>query len=138
MCTERARRRPVALAATLALGACNGTTSYLDATGAAGRAEGTLGVWLTAVASAVVVIGCAAILAGIARHRGDGAEEHDAPTRGAGADAHRREIASGLNWIYVGLALTVVVLVATFAGTMVTLNAASRPPRTPSLTMDVI
>lgn len=129
-----------------ALAACNGTTSYLDATGTAGRTEGTLGWWLTAVASAVVLFVCVAVLAGIARHRG----ERNAPARDAagaepeaepgdeGAGARRREVRSGLGWIYVGLAVTVVVLLVTFAGTMVTLNAASHPPRTPALTMDVI
>ncbi|HWJ23286.1 MAG TPA: cytochrome c oxidase subunit II [Gemmatimonadaceae bacterium] len=124
-----------------ALAACNGTTSYLDATGSAGRAEGTLGWWLTVVASVVVLFVCVAVLAGVARHRG----ERNAPTRDAadepgdeGAGAHRREVRSGLGWIYVGLAVTVVVLLVTFAGTMVTLNAASHPPRTPALTMDVI
>ena len=85
-----------------ALAACNGTTSYLDATGSAGRAEGTLGWWLTVVASVVVLFVCVAVLAGVARHRG----ERNAPTRDAagtaaepgdeGAGAHRREVRSGL------------------------------------------
>ncbi|MFL5562802.1 MAG: cytochrome c oxidase subunit II [Gemmatimonadaceae bacterium] len=110
----------------LLLVGCNGTTSYLDATGATGRSEGTLGWWLTATASAVVLLVCIAIVAGIARHRG----EDQSPLR-------RREIASGLNWIYIGLGATIVVLLVTFAGTMITLEAAVHPPRTPSLTMDV-
>jgi len=145
----------VLCAAAALLAACNGTTSYLDATGSAGRAEGTLGWWLTGVSCAVVLSVCLAVLAGVARHRG----EHNAPARGAegaahavrqtadaaatepgdrGALAERREIRAGLKWIYVGTAVTVVVLLVTFAGTMVTLNAASHPPRPSTLTMDVI
>jgi cytochrome c oxidase subunit 2 len=104
---------------------CNGTTSYLDATGTAGHQEAVLGTWLTAVAMAVVILVCIAVLVGIAHHRG---EQHP---------PERHEIKSGLNWIYIGISATVVVLLVTFAGTMVTLNAASHPPRVPSLTMDV-
>jgi cytochrome c oxidase subunit 2 len=118
--------RLVLACAAAALAACNGTTSYLDATGTAGREEAVLGQWLTAVACVVVAVVCVAILWGIARGRG---KTDDA--------TGRREITSGLNWIYFGLAITLVVLLATFAGTMVTLNAASHPPRTPAVTLDV-
>src|SRR6476661_3625992 len=138
MCTELATRptrlavsRSATAVVALVLAACNGTSSYMDATGTAGRSEATLGWWLTAAASAVVLIVCVAILLGISRHREDA---------GRGADEgvmRRNEVKSGLNWIYVGVALTVVVLAISFGGTMVTLNAASRPPITPSLTMDV-
>ena len=136
-----------ALAACVAVVACNGTTSYLDATGAAGREEGVLGWWLTGAACAVVLFVCLAVLAGIARHRGernaptgDGAMREGEERAGAegAAEAGRREVGSGLRWIYVGVAATVVVLLIAFAGTMVTLDAASHPPRRPSLTMDVI
>jgi len=119
-------RTALRLTASVALAACNGTTSYLDASGRAGASEATLGRWLTAVACAVVAIVCVAIVAGIARRR-------DARDEGTG----RREVKSGLAWIYVGTAVTVAVLILTFAGTMTTLAAASRPPRTPSLVMDV-
>jgi cytochrome c oxidase subunit 2 len=114
-----------AFGALLVVSACNGTTSYLDATGTAGHAEAVLGRWLTGVSVAVVVLVCIAIVAGIVRRRESG-----------GAPA-RHEIASGLSWIYVGLGATIVVLLVTFGGTMVTLNAATHPRRTPSLTMDV-
>lgn len=118
--------------------ACNGTTSYLDATGTTGREAATLGWWLTAVSCLVVVLVSIALLAGIARHRG----EHNAPRPGndaadADSSAMRREIHSGLRWIYVGLGATVVVLLVTLGGTMVTLNAATHPPVQPSLTLDV-
>src|SRR3954465_9778402 len=110
MCTERRRRSLRALASraavpvvALQLAACNGTSSYMDATGTAGRSEATLGWWLTAAASAVVLIVCVAILLGISRHREDA-------THGADEQVMRRnEVKSGLNWIYVGVAITVVV-----------------------------
>ena len=49
----------------------------------------------------------------------------------------RRDVHRGLRWIYIGVAVTLVVLALTFAGTMVTLDAASHPSREPSLVMDV-
>src|SRR5689334_11444934 len=110
-----------AFGALLVVSACNGPTSYLDATGTAGHAEAVLGRWPTAVSVAVVVLVCIAMVAGIVRRR----ESGDAPVR--------HEIASGLTWIYVGLGATIVVLLVTFGGTMVTLNAATHPRRTPSL-----
>jgi cytochrome c oxidase subunit 2 len=99
----------------------------MDATGAAGRREMVLGWWLTGIAAVVVVIVCLAIVVGIVRRRDDSATDIPA----------RREIRSGLAWIYVGTAITIVILLVTFTGTMVTLNAASRPRVTPSLTLDV-
>jgi len=139
MCTEHPRsvgrlRRavtPVALVVALAVvAACNGTTSYMDATGTAGRREATLGWWLTAVSCVVVVFVSAAIILGILRHRDD-------PRRGDEGVMERREVKSGLTWIYAGVAVTVAILAISFAGTLVTLNAASRPRITPSLTLDV-
>ena len=129
-----ARRVASALAWLFLLAGCNGTTSYLDATGTTGRSEGTLGIWLTATACVVVVLVCLAIVGGIVRHRGD---TGSADASAAGATTGRRQVASGLNWIYVGLGATIVVLLVTFAGTMVTLEAAVHPPRTPAITMDV-
>jgi cytochrome c oxidase subunit 2 len=140
MCIERSLNAPracrrVALAAFALLSACNGTTSYLDATGKAGHEEAVLGAWLTGVACAVVLLVCLAIVGGIGRT----ARRSTADAEGAGemTDATRREIRSGLNWIYIGVAITVVILLVTFGGTMVTLRAASRPPMVPRLTLDV-
>jgi cytochrome c oxidase subunit II len=82
------------------------------------------------VACAVVLFVCIAIVAGILRHRGD------APPGDAG-HPHRRDVPSGLRWIWIGLGVTVVVLLAAYAGTIRTLSAAARPPRTPALTLDI-
>jgi len=135
MCTERPARRGVTYATPLGavvllLAACNGTTSYMDATGTAGRHEATLGWWLTAVSCVVVAFVSVAVLLGIARHRND-------PQRGDPGVMTRRDVRSGLSWIYVGVAVSIVILAISFGGTLVTLNAASRPRITPSLTIDV-
>ncbi|HET9634491.1 MAG TPA: cytochrome c oxidase subunit II [Gemmatimonadaceae bacterium] len=131
MCTELGPRRliraPLVLSVVL-VAACNGTTSYLDATGNAGHREATLGVWLTAIASAVVLFVCIALIVAVMRKRGDYSRH---------ASVDRNQIASGLNWIYIGTGATIVILVAVFIGTMLTLTAAAHPPKTPSLTMDV-
>jgi cytochrome c oxidase subunit 2 len=130
---SRITRSIVPLACTLGA-ACNGTTSYLDATGTTGHWEATLGWWLTGTACLVVALVCIALLAGIAKHRG----ERNAPRPDDGeAHVQRREIHSGLRWIYVGLGATVVVLLVALGGTMVTLNAATHPSIQPSLTLDV-
>jgi cytochrome c oxidase subunit 2 len=115
---------------------CNGTTSYLDATGKAGHEEAVLGAWLTGVACAVVLLVCLAIVGGIGRAHRDTSDGADDATR-ASNTASRHEIRSGLNWIYVGVAVTVVILLVTFGGTMVTLKAASTPPLVPRLTLDI-
>jgi cytochrome c oxidase subunit 2 len=129
MSTERRARLPLALFASIAfLVGCNGTSSYLDATGRAGRSEGRLGIWLTAISCVVVFLVCVAIVAGIMRHRGE---------REANASVERTRINSGLGWIYIGTGVTIVVLVIVFVATMVTLTAAAHPPAVPSLTMDV-
>ena len=77
MCTElagrcgsrRVVRATLTTVITLVLAACNGTTSYMDATGTAGRREATLGWWLTAVSCVVVLFVIVAVLAGIAPSR---------------------------------------------------------------------
>ena len=131
MCTKLGARRLIRAPLVLLVvpaAACNGTTSYLDATGNAGHREATLGVWLTVIASAVVLLVCIALIAVVMRKRGD-------DSRNAVVD--RNQIATGLNWIYIGTGATIVILVAVFIGTMLTLTAAAHPPKTPSLTMDV-
>ena len=151
MFTERARRAAT-LACLVAASGCNGFTSYLDATGATGHSEAVLGRWLTVIACVVVAFVCVAILGGIARHRGEANApitdegervereplHRDAKGNGNGRHGQRLEIRSGLNWIYIGLAVTVVILLGTFVGTMATLDAASRVPAAPGLEIDVI
>jgi cytochrome c oxidase subunit 2 len=132
----RNARLGAALAPFVVIAACNGSSSYLDATGTAGAAEARLGRWLTGVACAVVVLVCIAIGAGIARHRGEDNDPRSGTAEARSLTA-RNDIHAGLRWIYYGMGATAVVLLAAFAGTMVTLNATSHPPREPSLIMDV-
>lgn len=130
MCID-SNARGIARAAVLSVlivTACNGTTSYLDASGNAGHREATLGVWLTAIACAVVLFVCIALVFIVMRGRNDDSRD---------ASVERYRIASGLNWIYIGTGATIAILVAVFIATMVTLTAAAHPPKTPSLTMDV-
>ena len=87
----------------------------------AGRSEATLGWWLTRRRASSCCSCASPSCSASSRHRDD-----DAAWRRRGRE--RNEIKSGLNWIYIGVALTIVVLIVTFAGTMVTLNAASHPP----------
>lgn len=148
--------------ALAAVGTACGTPdspSYMRPSGPAAAAEATLGWWLTGVSVAVVVLVIAALLAGVFRRRGEvGADGRERPSRerpsarralavdenpapsgrepGRG-DAARHGGDKGLPWIYWGTGATVVVLVAAFVGTAVTLRAASRPPSPPALTIDV-
>src|SRR6185503_19225113 len=96
--------------------------SYMRASGSPGDAEARLGWWLTGTASAVVLIVSVVLLAALFIHRDRSSEGE--PKR-------------GLSWIYVGLGLTVPVLIASFVGTMVTLAHASRLPNHPVVTLDV-
>src|SRR5690349_3649756 len=121
-------RSPSVIVFLVLIAACNGRSSYLDATGAAGHREANLGIWLTIVASAVVLFVCVALLLVVFRKR-------DQTKRDSSVE--RYQIASGLNWIYIGTGTTIAILVAVFIATMVTLTAAAHPPKTPSLTMDV-
>lgn len=145
MSTERRRvimiSRCACAALVFTLG-CNHTTSYLDATGRSGHEEATLGWWLLGVACAVVVVVCALVIAGIVRHREEQTPTGDSAARedngdGNGHTPQRRQIRSGVAWITVGVAITVVILLITFTGTMMTLNAASHTPSSTGLVMDV-
>jgi cytochrome c oxidase subunit II len=110
------------LAASAGLAACARAPSYMRASGSPGDVEARLGWWLTGTASAVVLIVSLVLLAGLFVNRG---RSSDAEPKG------------GLNWIYVGLAATVLILIASFVGTMVTLAHASRLPSHPAVTLDV-
>jgi cytochrome c oxidase subunit 2 len=140
MFTElRSRRRThefALLGFSLTALACNGRTSYLDATGVPGHDEAVLGRWLTIVSAFVVVVICIAILAAMARgRRRERAGQEDA--RDA-SSARRSGVRSGLVWIYAGLAITLVILLGAFAGTVSTLAATARAPRAPAFTIDVV
>lgn len=146
----------LALAACAA--ACASSPGYMAGTaGPAANAEATLGWWLTGTSAVVVLI--VAVVLFVAVVRGRSGEERERPsarralavdssggTAASGqkaADATQGGLAArhggdkGIPWIYWGSAVTLVILVAAFVGTAVTLRAASRPPSTPAFTIDV-
>lgn len=104
--------------------------SYLHTAGPAGDPVTRLGYGLGAVSVAVVLIIAALLLGAILRRR---------PPRQAGAGAMpevRRE-GDGMRWIYIGVALTSVVLVACAIWTLLTLSAVAHPAATPAFTIRV-
>lgn len=113
--------------------------SYMRPAGAPGGVEATLGWWLTWVAIVVVVIICALVVAAIARHRGDASPNTDeARAQVAATRAGRWELVSGMQWIYVGVGITVVILLVAYGGTLATLAQAARPDRKAPITLDVV
>ncbi|MEO7038445.1 MAG: c-type cytochrome [Gemmatimonadaceae bacterium] len=129
------RSGAIACASIMWLNACNGTSSYLDATGASGAHEATLGIWLTVTACVVVTLIAIALVAAMMRHRPASGDSIDGAP-GVGSSV-RNEIHGGLRWIYIGLGMTLFVLAATFAGTMATFGAVTHTPRSAAVIMDV-
>lgn len=102
--------------------------------GSPGDAEARLGWWLTGTASAVVLIVSLILLAALfLNRRGTGPNQSESSSDGSSES----ELERGLNWIYAGLAVTILVLIASFVGTMVTLAHASRLPSHPAVTLEV-
>lgn len=111
------------------------TPSYMRSSGSPGGVEATLGWWLTFTAIAVVAVVTVVLLIAVLRRREANTDEHtDAP---ANIDGGRMKVVSGVNWIYIGLAITVVILLAAFGGMLATLASAARPPSSPPITMNV-
>jgi len=96
--------------------------------GAPALSEAALGWWLTVISCAVVAVVTIVLLAALMRRRD--AQE-------GGDEAHRRKPVAAVSWIYVGVSITVVILIGSFIGTMVTLAHASRPSTRSPLTLDV-
>jgi cytochrome c oxidase subunit 2 len=95
------------------------------------RADPVTGlIWgLTILSLAVVVIVTVLVVAGIAVRRQRGA----AP----GLSLALGPEAGGLNWIWIGLALTLVALVASLAWTVAVMAAVGSPPTRPALTLEI-
>jgi len=104
------------------------TPDYMHPSGAPANSEATLGWWLTFIACLVVVAVTFTLLLALWRHRNERDESHE---------TKRRKPVAAVAWIYVGVAITVVILLGTFFGTMVTLAHASRAPTHAPLTLDV-
>src|SRR3569623_2121120 len=102
--------------------------SIMHVFGAPALSEATLGIWLTVISCVVVALVIIALLAALMRRRD--------PEEGGDA-AHRRKPVAAVSWIYVGVSLTVIILIGSIIGTMATLAHASRPSTRSPLTLDV-
>jgi len=113
--------------------------SYMRPAGAPGGVEATLGWWLTWTAIVVVVIISALVIAAIARHRGEASRNTgEARAQVAEQGANRWKVVSGLQWIYVGVGITVVILLVSYGGTLATMAQAARPDHKAPITLDVV
>src|ERR1051326_3124705 len=81
------------------------TPSYMHPSGAPADSEATLGWWLTIIACLVVIAVTITLLLAVWRHRHESDEPHA---------AERRKPVAAVSWIYVGVAITVVILLGTF------------------------
>jgi cytochrome c oxidase subunit II len=104
------------------------SSSIMHVFGAPALSEAALGWWLTVISCVVVALVTIALLAALMRRRD--------PQEG-GDQAHRRKPVAAVSWIYVGVSITVLILIGSFIGTMVTLAHASRPSVRSPLTLDV-
>lgn len=117
--------------------------SYMRPAGAPGGVEATLGWWLTGISILVVVVIAALVIAAIARHRGENRGHTSAGTGEARNRVDEREtgrwnVVPGLSWIYVGVGISVLILLVSFGGTLATLARAARPDRPAPITLDVV
>lgn len=108
--------------------------SYMTPAGAPADVEATLGWALTATAIAVSVIVAVVLVVAITRRREDVAQS--SATTGK-AESSRNSMVSGLSWIYVGLAITVVILLVAFGGTVAAIGRTVHAPERPAITLDV-
>jgi cytochrome c oxidase subunit 2 len=131
-----ARRRAgtmLAAAAALTLStpaSADAPMTYLRAYGGKGRDIAQLTWALLILSIAVVVIISALVLVGVLVRR----------SRSAAAPGERRNVeraSSGLSWIYLGVGISTVALIGAVVWTGITMAAIHRPPRDPSLTIEV-
>lgn len=113
------------------------TPSYMRSSGTPGSSEATLGWWLIATSLAVVIVIAVLVLWASLRKRGAPNEPNGDSSIDRGTGRTEWHIASGVNWIYIGSAITIVILIVAFGGTLAVISAASRPPSKPQITLDV-
>ncbi len=105
---------------------------FMHPSGAPGGSQAALGWELTVVAIAVVVVVSVILIVALVRRRPP--TENDTVSGSGGGRWH---VASGVNWIYTGLAITAVILIASFGTTVATINASTRAGRRPPITLNV-
>lgn len=121
---ERDAARLTPLAALLVAGCAGAPSPMLPASEVAGELA-TLGWWLLAIASAVVV-GMTVLVLVPLRWRAESLEETPVSRRG------------GPRGIAVGVGVTALVLAGIFLSTLVTLNDTAEPPREPDVTIEIV
>src|SRR6185312_3050302 len=109
--------------------------SYMRPAGAPAGGEAVLGWALTIIAVAVTVVIAILLVVAVLRKRED---PDSTTTRNASDGTYRVRLVPGLSWIYVGLAITVVILLGTFSATVVSLANSAHAPSRPKITMDII
>jgi len=111
------------------------TPSYMRPAGAPANGEAVLGWWLIGTAIAVTVIITVLVVWAVLRNRDPRTDRlTDAATD---TPRGRWQVVSGVAWIYVGGAITVVILLVAFGGTLASLARASRLPDRAPITLDV-
>jgi cytochrome c oxidase subunit 2 len=103
---------------------------YLETFGPRADPVTQLAWGLTALSVAVVIIVTLLVLAGVLARRQRASEDLRALPVGGGGD--------GMRWIYVGLALTMVALVASLVWTVAVAAAVNSPASKPALTLQVV
>lgn len=109
------------------------TPSFMHPVGAPAASQAELGWALTIVAIATVLIVAIILVIALARRRPEPSETDP----GTGTPGGRWQVASGIMWIYVGLAITVVVLLVAFGATIATINASAVSPTPPPITLNI-
>jgi len=108
--------------------------SYMRPAGAPAGGEAMLGWALTIIAVAVTVVIAILLVVAVLRKRED---PDSTTTRNASDGTYRVRLVSGLSWIYVGLAITVVILLGAFSATVVSLASSAHASSRPKITMDI-
>ncbi|MEO7043091.1 MAG: cytochrome c oxidase subunit II [Gemmatimonadaceae bacterium] len=105
--------------------------SFMHPAGGPAGSQAALGWELTAAAVATVIIISVILIVALAKRR------RPAEIDESGHGSARWKIKSGVNWIYTGLAITVVVLIVTFGLTVASINASTHAPNTPPITLNI-
>lgn len=108
--------------------------SFMRPFGAPAHDTAVLGWWLIGTAIAVTVAIIVILLLALRRGRAPGTGRHGDPSVAHGGG--RWQVVSGVSWIYVGVPITVVILLATFGGTLANIRSGRIPHRAP-ITLDV-
>lgn len=113
--------------------------SYMLPAGEPAGNEAALGWVLVIISMLVVVVVTVVLLMALRRKREPQSGKHENAPAEQGGGRAQWQVVSGVRWIYVGVAITVVILLASFGGTLVSIaNASYIPKGRAPITLDVI